>query len=672
MIDSYLGKLIRAEGGAAWEDQEYSHLTPTFAAIGSWKLLGIGMPRERAQAMARFVRENHPLRRRKPERELHVFEFQQIQSLKWLGEDVSQFRPIVAQWKRPLEYPQVYEQHGYPVFEQEIVAMLCRELLGMPMDDVLPAFREYLASRQRKNGSFNNTPASDGSDGHVLNTYWGLLASKALGDPRPPEGLRDWLLGCQLPNGGFTYAPKAQHAAIDDVAYTRAALRCLNMIGATLPNPRGCINYLYSLWNTDYGFGDRPGWPSNPLATFYALDALDALDAKDALPPPFPVRPATQPSAEIPDDLNVYTIQIEAPGKGSPCDAVDLARSLKIHLWGAKNAPDGWVGAAQACADRARVPVTFFPANEEYGTCMHLPGLGTYSHISDLVAPPGADFGRPLPRDRANTLSEFRERRAVPLLGAGGRLVWQFGENEPYVRILLDESIERGLYAAISTFHFGNPDFTHSQPFLYRYRHLLPMIALQDAHANESWWWSDQLTGFRTVFLARRPTWEAWLQSLRRNWVMAFRRDAVSGEKLWQHGGGRGVRAFVMARQEQWRWWDNPAIARPAMTIAFVKQGDRFEGAAPKTGVAIRVRCAWQNTTTGLPKKALAELTELQIDGKPAGPQLTRATGPKGALNDVYWRLEIPAPAPGRHTAVAMGKWIESGQEFRCSLEFST
>jgi len=49
--------------------------------------------------------------------------------------------------------------------------------------------------------------------------------------------------------------------------------------------------------------------------------------------------------------LRVYTIQIESHGKGSPAEAADLARALKIHLWGAKNATPAWLTRAQAEAE---------------------------------------------------------------------------------------------------------------------------------------------------------------------------------------------------------------------------------------------------------------------------------------------------------------------------------
>ena len=112
---------------------------------------------------------------------------------------------------------------------------------------------------------------------------------------------------------------------------------------------------------------------------------------------------------------------------------------------------------------------------------------------------------------------------------AGGRLIWQFGENEELTRLYLDDSLQRGGYAAISTFHFGNPDFTNSEPFLKHYWQQIPFVALQDAHGKESWWWLDMLTGFRTLFLATEPTWEGWLKALKNNWVVAVRHDRVSG-----------------------------------------------------------------------------------------------------------------------------------------------
>lgn len=85
----YLESLARTDGGYAWEDQADSHLTPTFAVIGCYRLLKQTPPNQ--HALAEFVRTHHPSRLKKLEQERRVFEFQQVQSLVWLGADASGF-----------------------------------------------------------------------------------------------------------------------------------------------------------------------------------------------------------------------------------------------------------------------------------------------------------------------------------------------------------------------------------------------------------------------------------------------------------------------------------------------------------------------------------------------------------------------------------------------------
>ncbi len=178
-VAGYLERLARPDGGYAWEDQEGSHLSPTFAVIGCFRLLKHDPP-DKAR-LADFVRTHHPSRWKKLEQEHREFEFQQIQGLLWLGEDASSFRELVRSWKAPQPYLRQYEQHAYPVFRFQLTAFTCRELLGLPLDDLSPRFVAYLDDRRRANGSFNNTPAADGGDGHVMNTWWGLQALRALG-----------------------------------------------------------------------------------------------------------------------------------------------------------------------------------------------------------------------------------------------------------------------------------------------------------------------------------------------------------------------------------------------------------------------------------------------------------------------------------------------------------
>ncbi len=618
---AYLQRLSRPSGGYAWDDLAQAHLTPSYAVIGCYRLLGHEPPDK--ERLAEFIRTQHPARLRKLEQEHRVFEFQQIQSLLWLGADVTSFREIVRGWTRPPRYLPQYEQDSNPVFRFALTAFTCRALLGLPRDDLAPEFIAYLETRRRANGSFNNTPAADGSDGHVTNTWWGIeaLATLGRGTEQATETIA-WIRACQHRLGGFRYEPGATVGVSPNVYYTWAATRALKHLGSGPGDREACVRYLGSLANADGGCGDRPGWASNPLATYQALDAFDTLSSLGARSRPLARKPVSRPSTSVPADMGVFSIQIEAHGQGSPREAVALAQGLRIHLWGAKNARPGWIERAQAIADSQGVPVRFFTANEEYGTWVRMPGLGTYSHTSDIIAPAGAEIGPSLAKAGVVSWDDYRVRRLAPLQAAGGRLVWQFGENEELVRIYLDDSLERGGYAAISTFHFGNPDFTNSEPFLGGYRGQLPFVALQDAHGPEPWWFADMTEGFRTLFLARTPTWDGWLEALRKNWVVAARRDAVSRFATWMHGGASEVLDFVRERERDWRWWDNPPVQRPLVSLVALRPDDTLETAFPERGVTLRVRCAWKNTNHGLLEAPITELARLTVDDREVAPQI--------------------------------------------------
>lgn len=666
----YLESLARADGGYGWEGQEHSHLTPTFYVIGCYRLLGTVSPR--AKQLAEFVRTHHPSALKKLEQERRVFDFQQVQALVWLGEDVSSLKEKILAWKKPLAYLKQYEQHGYPLFSSEMGVILARALLGVAGSELPSEFVAYLDSRRRANGSFNNTPASDGGDGHVMITWWGLRALEVLGrEQEKRDELVAWLRDCQLPNGGFTFQPKPEFGGVDDVAYTWAAVRALKLLGATPKDPRKCVAWLHSLANRNGGFADRPSWLSTPMATYYGLDVLEALGALGSLVEV--KRRAVATKRSLPAGLKVFSIQLEAHGQGSPTEAVELARSLRIHLWGAKNTKPEWLARAQGIADQQRVPVKLFVANEEYGTWVNVPGLGTHSHTSDIIAPAGANIGPSLANQGAVSWEEFRNKRLKPLQEAAGRLIWQFGENEELVRLFLDDSLERGGYAAISTYHFGNPDFTNSEPFLHRWRGKIPFVALQDAHGPEPWWFADMTTGFRTVFLATEPTWEGWLYALKNNWVVAVRHDQWSGGKTWMHAGSSDVLGFVRAHERDWRWWDNPNIQRPLVSIVAVRPEDEFEVARPDTGVTLRVRCAWENMPQGLLRQQITELVKLSVDDSEVTPMLVAKKRPSGPLlNDHYHELQLRELKPGKHTATVVVRVMATGKECSRTLDFST
>ena len=175
----YLETLRRPDGGYAWPDQPRSHLPPSFAAVGCYHLLQREPPDK--DALAEFLRTHHPFHIKKLERDLRGFDFQQVQGLLWLGAEVTSFRERARDWKQPSLYPKASERHGYPVLQLEAMGLLCRKLVGFPMDDVAPEYIEFFETRQRPNGSFNNTPAADGGDGHVMNTWWAIQTLDVLG-----------------------------------------------------------------------------------------------------------------------------------------------------------------------------------------------------------------------------------------------------------------------------------------------------------------------------------------------------------------------------------------------------------------------------------------------------------------------------------------------------------
>lgn len=665
---AYLETLSRDDGGYAWQDQPVSHLTPTFAAIGCYRVLQQDVPN--AARCAAYVRSHHPTEWKKLEQEHREFDYQQLQALLWLKQDVGDLRARVARWQTPVPYLAQYERHRYPVLRFQLTAITCRHLLGIPTSDIPHEWVDYLLSRRRSNGSFNNTPADDGSYGDILNTWWGLESLAIYGDlndRRQPT--IEWVQACQGTDGGFRRQPDPAYAKQSDVAYCWAAIRSLTQLNARPRDETAVIKYLLSLRNSDGGFGDRPGWASNAVATRYALESLRDLNALDELEAT-PSKPAIK-VVSLPKDLKVYSIQIESHGTGSPLEAVDLARALKIDLWGAKNASPRWLKTAQSIADRDKTPVSFFTANEEYGTWIDFPGFGTYSHMSDIIAPANATIGAAMNgKTEIPSWDQFQQRIAQ-LKSGHGRLIWQFGENEELVRTVLDASLESGGYDAISTFHFGNPDFTNSEPFLNRYRGHIPFVALQDAHGSEPWWFADMTTGFRTLFLATEPTWDGWLNALSKNWVAAVRRDAITHDQLRMHAGSDEVATFIKEREVDWRWWDNLRITRPLVSITALRPEDEFESFRPDRGITIRVRCAWSNTNQGLLVRPLSEIKSLLVDGESVQPKLQERQGNGMKLSDQAYLFAMPEIASGNHTAAATIKSLADGTEQTREIHFT-
>ena len=211
----------------------------------------------------------------------------------------------------------------------------------------------------------------------------------------------------------------------------------------------------------------------------------------------------------------------------------------------------------------------------------------------------------------------------------------------------------------------------NTEPFLNRWRGRIPFVGLQDAHGTEPWWFSDQTTGFRTLFLANEPTWEGWLNALKQNWTVPVRHDVWTKGKTWMHSGSDEVLEFVRAREAQWRWWDNPATSRPMVSLVVVNADDALEPARPEAGSMVRVRCAWENTPQGLIKVPLSELVRLKIDGREVATTVVSPERQNGLRADHHHRWPIANLAPGKHTATADVRVLATKQEVSRTIEFT-
>ncbi len=644
---SYINdKLARPDGGYGWADQYDSHLSPTFAVIGILKDLEL-LPADK-RTLIEFVKTHHPQRTTNKETGPSGFAarnllYDQIQSLAWLGADLSDFEKELTDLKPDTLNLYNYETHHNGVLDFEVKTVACKYLLKP--DTLSASFLKYLLTRRRENGSFNNAPSSAGGDGNMLNTFWGLYALKMAGAQRAKMvKTAKWLQACQLKNGGFTHQPFPTIGGNDEVAYTWAAVKSLHILQQKPLNEKACVTYLLSLRNTDGGFGNRPGLSSTPMSTYYAIDALKELNAFSDLDKAVAVKASTVRKKSL-DGLKVFTVQFQAHGTGSPTEAVMLADSLKIDLWGAKNDNPEWINEARQIAAEKKVPVTFFTCDEPYGKNVSLDGMGTFGHILDFFSP----AKEPVPAlAEVTSWPDYRKNFIEPLLKNNGALLLQISNNEPMARMILDESVSKSGYAAISTIHF-HQNFLFFLPFLYQYRYQIPLVSLQDAHGQEAWWWTAELLDHRTLFLGSEASYDEMMNALKNNWVVAVRNDSVSQFKTRMLGGAEGVQEYIKSIEKQWKWWNKPGeYNRPWAAITIVKPVDSLEVARPEKGVNIRIRC-WRSTNRQLVKEEIIKLDNLKIDNVSVKAVFVEKRDRRGMLEDCYYLYSIPEPSSGSH-----------------------
>jgi hypothetical protein len=110
------------------------------------------------------------------------------------------------------------------------------------------------------------------------------------------------------------------------------------------------------------------------------------------------------------------------------------------------------------------------------------------------------------------------------------------------------------------------------------------------------------------------------------------------------------------------------------VSLVALRPQDEFENGRRDDGVTLRVRCAWENTTQGLPKKPLAELVKLEVDGAEVKPALVTANGPRQArggqtLADQYYQYPVPQ-RKGTSSATAYVSEIATGRQSSQSIQF--
>lgn len=177
-------------------------------------------------------------------------------------------------------------------------------------------------------------------------------------------------------------------------------------------------------------------------------------------------------------------------------------------------------------------------------------------------------------------------------------------------------------------------------------------------------------TGFRTLFLAEEPSWEGWLRALENNWTIAVRRDPRTDDKLIMHSASEALENYVLQRQQQWSWWLDSKNTRPMVSLVAIGPEDVLETGCPSQGMAIRIRCAWSNTTQGLLIEPLSKLLSLTIDGRVVVPREIRSESKNGKLSDSYHLYEMPDVARGEHRAEARVEILSTGEQEIESIEF--
>ncbi len=114
----------KPSGGYGWLSRTTAHITPTFAAVGIYRLLGATVPDQ--AAITAFVQSAYPVPDGLSQQPLWRLDYEQAQTLLWLGSGINANKS--AMWKKPFVYNTYFEQNAYPTLQHQAMAVRLRKM----------------------------------------------------------------------------------------------------------------------------------------------------------------------------------------------------------------------------------------------------------------------------------------------------------------------------------------------------------------------------------------------------------------------------------------------------------------------------------------------------------------------------------------------------------------
>ena len=111
------------------------------------------------------------------------------------------------------------------------------------------------------------------------------------------------------------------------------------------------------------------------------------------------------------------------------------------------------------------------------------------------------------------------------------------------------------------------------------------------------------------------------------------------------------------------------AIRRPAVSIVAVQPGDPFEIASQNENIAIHIRCAWENTTQGVPKTPIFEFVSLTLDDQLVNATLVTQPANRG-LSDHFHYFVTNGLTSGEHRATVVVRSVKSNERLEETIRF--